>query len=108
MRITGWDKNMALNSFFSSMKSYGKWDKIGSEKLGPMDLQSIDSVDIINGEYGPAACFHLVGTNRVKLVQLDDACQLAVGTVCDPATAVFNHYSDGQAVSHRVVIEELK
>lgn len=92
---------MAMTSFFSSLKSYGKWDLVGSEKLTEQDKNSIDRAEVVDGEYGLSVCFFLAGTRRVKMVQLEDDCVLPIGGRVDLDTLTINHYSDGTATSHR-------
>ena len=98
---------MAFNSFFSGMKSYGKWDKTNSEPLTEEDKKTIDHAEVTEGEYGLSVCFFLVGTRRVKMCQLDDECQLPIGAKVDLDTVVFQHYTDGDQVSTRVVCDTI-
>lgn len=93
-----------LNSFFSGLNSYGKWDPTTSERLTEEDKKSIDHIEITEGQYGPTAMFVLVGTKRVKMVQMDDACEeYPVGTRLDVNSVVFQHYTDGTNVSTRCI-----
>lgn len=94
---------MALSSFFSEAKSYGKWDATSQESLTPEDKQQISHIEVIEGTYGKTACFYLRGTNRVKMFQMDDSCQPALGARLDVDSVVFQHYTDGSQVSTRVI-----
>ena len=93
-----------LNTFFGGLNSYGKWDPTTSERLTEDDIKTIDHVEITEGQYGPAAMFVLKGTKRVKMVQMDDACEeYPVGTQLDVNSVVFQHYTDGTNVSTRCI-----
>ena len=96
-----------MESFFSSVKSYGKWDKTTTEQLTAEDKRSIDHIEVTEGTYGPTACFFLKGTNRVKMVQMDDDCDVAIGAKLDPDSVVFQHYTDGQQVATRCIANML-
>jgi len=96
-----------MESFFSSVKSYGKWDKTTTEQLTAEDKRSIDHIEVTEGQYGPTACFFLKGTNRVKMVQMDNDCDVAIGAKLDPDSVVFQHYTDGQQVTTRCIANML-
>lgn len=94
---------MTNNSFFSSLQSYGKWDPTTKEVLTDADKQTIDRIEVTEGTYGPTACFFLKGTNRVKMVQMDDSCDVPVGAKLDVNSVVLQHYTDGTSVSTRCI-----
>lgn len=96
-----------MESFFSSAKSYGKWDKTTNEQLTADDKRSIDHIEVIEGQYGATACFFLKGTNRVKMVQMDSDCDVAIGAKLDPDSVVFQHYTDGKEVATRCIANML-
>ena len=92
-----------MESFFSSIKSYGKWDKTSQEVLSAEDKRSIDHIEVVEGQYGPSVCFFLKGTNRVKMVQVDNDCDVPVGAQLNPDSVVFQHYTDGKEVATRCI-----
>lgn len=92
-----------MASIFAEAKSYGKWDKVSTEQLTAEDKQSIDHCEVVEGTYGKTACFFLTGTKRVKMFQLDDTCQPPIGARLDIDSIVFQHYTDGESISTRVI-----
>lgn len=94
-------KKLTTMGFLATLKSYGKWDKTSSETLTEEEKQSVERIEVVEGQYGPTFCFFLKGTNRVNYVQQDDNCHLPVGTNVDPNSVVFNHYTDGSQVASR-------
>ena len=92
-----------MESFFSSIKSYGKWNIISEDVLSADYKRSIVYIEVVEGQYGPSACFFLKGTNRVKMVQMDNDCDVAVGAQLNPDSVVFQHYTDGKEVATRCI-----
>lgn len=83
---------------FDSGRSYLKWKPVAKSRLTEEDKTIIDYVDVVNGKFGPTACFHFKNTNYVKEAILDFSCEdtIPVGTELILGTIEFIHYSDGE------------
>ena len=97
-----------METFFSGLGTYGKWDKTTSETLNDAEKQSIERIEVIEGNYGPTAMFVLRGTNRVKMVQMDNDCLQPIGTKLDVNSVVFQHYTDGTQVATRCIANAIE
>lgn len=91
------------SNLFRSLQSYGKWDPTTKELLSDAEKQKIDRIVVIDGQYGPTACFFLKDSSQVKMITMDDSCNVPIGARLDVNSIVLQHYTDGDFVATRCI-----
>lgn len=75
-------------SILSNLRVYiaSKWEVSSSEKLSKEDIKNIDSIEVVDSEFGLSACFHLKSGGQSYMPLSKDS-ELSVGDEIDPKDA---------------------